>query len=748
MRRERPGILYCLLTTAAGALLSLGLVQSSWALTATDCSTCHGADVVEGHHDAADPNSYFNQGLCRQCHVGVTTGNDCATCHKPAGLDNRHHIPPTGQTAVDCTRCHTGQVDLVNCLSCHAGKVMTRHHQLASGGASCISCHPSVPGATDCRSCHGVTRDAHHLQAEASGTLCAGCHARLSPPGDCHSCHVPGSERNGHHVAATANGWGCSTCHHSEPLSTMGCRDCHQFTGGVLNPHHNTQQIWITYGIGCHDCHTFPNGATTPAPVAATDCVDCHKGVVNATGIDQVHHATAPAMTGNCAGCHAGMAPGPQECTDCHQARAPISFTHHISAPAQADRCDTCHSGIDAASLACTNCHGAGATPSLGERHHASPLGMTNSCLTCHPLAAMNEIRCTFCHRDTEHHLQPSAIAGNCTVCHGTAQLVGGSCAGCHDALIPQLHHGDPLTAVGGNCAVCHQSVSDPSICANCHVSSPHHTTTWAQNGECARCHAVPASAADRPAQAACRECHAGMQHANGPGPAGIQIQNYGSCAACHKTIPFHPAPATNPGYTGYGAGKGKFNMFWSRYARRGEELSPNGESLGDEGGNRIKAQQLTFSTTRITAGDGKQYTVPYFTGMTATNLALKKAATASRSESGHAPALATDGDVTSRWWAKGATATTAQWLTIDLGTLKTIGKVALRWHSYYASEYEIRVSSDNRTWTRVADANYGKGGLEQWNFSGRSVRYVQVYCQKAATTNGFAVYELEIYAP
>lgn len=227
----------------------------------------------------------------------------------------------------------------------------------------------------------------------------------------------------------------------------------------------------------------------------------------------------------------------------------------------------------------------------------------------------------------------------------------------------------------------------------------------------------------------------------------GGPIQNYGACAACHTTLPYHPAPTSIPGYTGYGAGKGKFNIFWSKYAVKegpGERIRPNGEDMNDEGGYKIRAQQLSFSTKQISS-NGKTYTVPYFTGMASGNLALKKTATASRSESGYAPALAVDGDTSTRWWAR---STSSQWLKIDLGAIKTIDKIALRWHSYYATEYEVRVSTDNSTWTRVADANYGKGGLETWSFSGRNVRYIQIYCQRASSYNGFAIYELEAYAP
>jgi hypothetical protein len=319
-------------------------------------------------------------------------------------------------------------------------------------------------------------------------------------------------------------------------------------------------------------------------------------------------------------------------------------------------------------------------------------------------------------------------------------QLAGGSCESCHTAPIPEIHHGEPLTAVGGNCGACHQAVNDPSVCGNCHVSSPHHTTTWSQTGDCAHCHTVPATAIDRPAQAACRECHGTTMHDKG-GP----IQNYGACAACHSQAPFHPAPTSNPGYTGYGAGKRKFNMFWSRFERKGDDMSPNGDDLGDEGGNRIKAQQLTFSTKTI-SHEGRSYTVPYFTGMTSANLALNKSATASRAESGYAPSLAVDGNTATRWWAK---STSAQTLTVDLGASKSISKVTIRWYSYYAKAYQVQTAtSSSGPWTTVASMSYGVGGTETKTFTTRSARYVRINCQTAASSNGYSINELEVYAP
>ena len=206
---------------------------------------------------------------------------------------------------------------------------------------------------------------------------------------------------------------------------------------------------------------------------------------------------------------------------------------------------------------------------------------------------------------------------------------------------------------------------------------------------------------------------------------------------------PFHAAPTSNPGYNGYGAGKRKFNIFWSKFERRGDDISPNGQDMNDEGGDKIKAQQLTFSTKSI-SHNGRSYTVPYFTGMPSSNLALNKTATASRTESGYSAALAVDGNVSTRWWAK---STSTQWLKIDLGAAKTVSKVALRWHSYYANSYQIQVSTDNSTWTTVFSNTYGAGGMETRTFTARSVRYIRIYCQTASSSNGYSIYELEAYA-
>lgn len=946
MRETKLGTLSGIGMALAGMLLSGLLAGNAWALTATDCSTCHGADIVEGHHDP-DVNSLFSQGLCTECHVGITTSGDCTTCHTATGLNNKHHIPPTGQTSIDCAQCHTGAGDPQNCSGCHQGEVPRNFHHTqltapiyyVNGKLNCAGCHPDATLTSNCQACHNATtgadpRTQHHSYTDEVGNkpACTSCHTQLASTGSCQDCHAPntpqtlathhnftgtiscsschpafpagtvgtgcgqchgtgnndnnrafhhdtvmpglasptcaschagavavsgcatchtGSMQTQHHTPTTLAGSNCNSCHTSASYSQSGCAGCHDLmknrtvTPKYPNKHHDIANISL---YGCGSCHYYG----TSVPVTAAECFDCHEFVRPQIDLVDSHHSTPPYNSNACSTCHSGIVASNLDCSGCHSATSPKPATpvaHHLAASAKNIACLTCHQkqGITAAgSDACSDCHEAtGATTAEGHHQKTDPLNQNKpyDCLTCHDgaqsvyqscqgchekvrvnnvvttieMSALHHMTtvyttgpCSTCHKTvdgsslqkdcsschvgtgkpsivTQHHSTDAYLTGNCTGCHAntvpadipcamchpkgttitndrhhnktvvvnntvqpkpckdchsTIQLVGGSCEGCHTAPIPQIHHGDPLTAVANNCAVCHQSVSDPSVCGNCHTSSPHHVTTWSQTGDCAHCHAVPASASDRPAQAACRECHGTTTHDKG-GP----IQNYGICAACHNTIPFHPAPTSIPGYTGYGAGKKKFNMFWSRYAQKegpGEKIYPNGEDMNDEGGDKIKAQQLSFSTKQISS-NGRTYTVPFFTGMPTSNLALSKTASASRAESGYGAALAVDGNATTRWWAK---STSTQWLKVDLGSIKTISKIALRWHSYYATEYEVRVSTDNSTWTRVADANYGKGGLETWSFTGRNVRYIQIYCQRASSYNGFAIYELEAYAP
>ncbi len=824
----------------AGTVVSGG---SATQLTPSDCAECHGDNVAAGHHQTV----WFEQGECFRCHEGVTTSGDCSTCHT-FGLQNDHHQTAPA-LAGDCGACHTGVGDLGACLSCHEGKIQTRHHQVAdASNINCNSCHTAMPATNDCLNCHtGSVRQRHHTVAETTNLNCNACHAQIQPIQNCQTCHQPGSKQAAHHNYAAASGTACTSCHtslqpsagcatchgggstaqlhhdvvrvnqnldctacHTQMQSASGCNSCHDFA--AVNPHHGDRPTTV-YGMGCFDCHgwVFVGGVYSMSMPAPDQCVTCHTTRVGTGSIVETHHATTPAVTGQCTACHVGADVGDGACNTCHQSgsgtvserhhafdlaqsgqctvchvgadytlldceschtsggQAPINEQHHMTIPAQMGDCQTCHTGVDAGSLDCSACHFATGSPAVVERHHTTEAYQVGNCSFCHVGSEPAAIACSACHVSPAHHAQPQAVAGDCAYCHSTIQISGSGCQACHTAPIPQIHHGDPLASVGGDCSVCHQSVSSPEVCANCHSASPHHETTYAQAGDCTHCHKVPQSATDRPKQAACRECHGQYQHNKG-GP----IQDYGACAACHDQDTFHAAPGRAVGYTRSAPGKGKFAIFWNQYTSGGDEevredVSPNGEDMNDEGGYRWRNPTLSFKKKQI-SHNGRNYTVPHFDanangdprspaaiagggsgGGSASppepangNLALNKNVSASRSSSGYEASKAVDGSTSSRWWSREKE---DQWLQVDLGGSQSVSKIVIKWHSYYANEYQVRVSSDGRNWTRVREQDEGRGGTETVTFSSRSARYVQLYCKKAERDSGFSVLELEVYA-
>ena len=277
----------------AGLLLAILLTGSAWAMTFAECGTCHGADIVEGHHDPT-PGSDYEQGLCEKCHVGITTGNDCSVCHTTSGYDNKHHIPPTGQTTVACANCHVSSSDPTapppnqkDCRSCHHGDappapIRTYHHTklpnfISNGKLMCGLCHPGAQLTNDCQGCHphadrSLTQQAHHDYAAANDKPCTLCHTGMTPlTGSCKDCHKT-SDLNGDALTLPQDhhkfGAPCVQCHSANLIdqSTTGCAQCHSSTGSNRAFHHET--VNQDGSLTCAGCHTG-----TPADYT---CASCH----------------------------------------------------------------------------------------------------------------------------------------------------------------------------------------------------------------------------------------------------------------------------------------------------------------------------------------------------------------------------------------------------------------------------------------------------------------------------------------
>ncbi|MET7515344.1 discoidin domain-containing protein [Streptomyces sp. NPDC005480] len=130
-----------------------------------------------------------------------------------------------------------------------------------------------------------------------------------------------------------------------------------------------------------------------------------------------------------------------------------------------------------------------------------------------------------------------------------------------------------------------------------------------------------------------------------------------------------------------------------------------------------------------------------------APDLAAGAPASASSTEwnpfTSYAAGRAVDGDTGTRWasgWSED------QWLRLDLGSSRTVGKVSLDWERAYARAYRIEVSDDGTTWRTVWSTDSGDGGLDNAVFSPVQARYVRIHGVVRATKYGYSINEAAVY--
>jgi acyl-homoserine lactone acylase PvdQ len=121
----------------------------------------------------------------------------------------------------------------------------------------------------------------------------------------------------------------------------------------------------------------------------------------------------------------------------------------------------------------------------------------------------------------------------------------------------------------------------------------------------------------------------------------------------------------------------------------------------------------------------------------------LPATATASASQLFHPPGLAVDGDVSTRWasdWSDG------QWLQVDLGASRPVGRAILSWEAAYPSAYRIETSANGTTWRPAATVAASDGGRDVVPFTPTTARYVRVTAVTRATGWGISLFEVEVY--
>ncbi|MEU8437033.1 family 20 glycosylhydrolase, partial [Streptomyces sp. NPDC029216] len=127
-------------------------------------------------------------------------------------------------------------------------------------------------------------------------------------------------------------------------------------------------------------------------------------------------------------------------------------------------------------------------------------------------------------------------------------------------------------------------------------------------------------------------------------------------------------------------------------------------------------------------------------------NLAQGRPTTASSTETAAFPAAAaTDGDPGTRW---SSAYRDPQWLQVDLGTARNVGRVVLRWEAAYGKSFQIQLSDDAATWRTAYSTTDATGGVQDLTGLTGSGRYVRVYATQRGTGYGYSLYEFEVYGP
>lgn len=126
------------------------------------------------------------------------------------------------------------------------------------------------------------------------------------------------------------------------------------------------------------------------------------------------------------------------------------------------------------------------------------------------------------------------------------------------------------------------------------------------------------------------------------------------------------------------------------------------------------------------------------------TNVALRRPATVSSTDfPDNAARFAVDGDLSTRW---SSDYSDDEFISVDLGTGRTVSAVKLHWEVAYATAYSIQTSADGIAWTARYSTRSGRGGTEAVDIAPVSARYVRMFGTARSTEYGFSLYEFEVY--
>jgi hypothetical protein len=107
----------------------------------------------------------------------------------------------------------------------------------------------------------------------------------------------------------------------------------------------------------------------------------------------------------------------------------------------------------------------------------------------------------------------------------------------------------------------------------------------------------------------------------------------------------------------------------------------------------------------------------------------------------GMAPAMAIDGDPSTKWDGNLAS---GQWLQVDMGRQALIGGVILQWDEAYAPEYKIEYSVDGQHWQTAFQTSDSLGGMDYVLFPSVRARYLRLASPPNSANAGVSLFEFE----
>lgn len=412
-------------------------VTSYGGITSSDCTLCHGANLLGGtsgiscansncHHSGLDKGQTWGE---NHGDVAKTTLSKCQICH---GVDLKGNSVVYG-----CSKCHHE-----NWEETHLGKKWSEASQ-----------HGVAFKNDDnaCKLCHGM---------DLKGGI-----AKVSCYGSCHGDVYPHTQdwasSSVHGPTAKIKFDNCLECHSKE---SGDCKKCHHDNvDGWANLH---KQASDEYFLACSICHgEDPNSA---GPLA-NNCAGCH-------GKGMTPHS--PAMiSGTCDG-----EEGSEPCFIDTPYSDPV--VHGVEAKADLTKCKACH-GVNlqggVTQKSCYECHDSKnvyphandwKTPSVHGASYVSN-GVSSCFGTCHGSktdGGISSISCYPCHNKNPH-------GNDILATHGALVLTAGddfdtikfdnTCKVCHGPTYPLT---DNVPAVSQTTV----SGSGVKTCYNCHPNYPH----------------------------------------------------------------------------------------------------------------------------------------------------------------------------------------------------------------------------------------------------------------------------------